>query len=66
MRRRYVSWVDIDPDTGKDLPSSHLGDQQSITVHEPEPIRRKTGLLDAKGQPLLSVEEMDPIGFVRF
>lgn len=36
------------------------------TVHEQEPERRDTGLLDAAGVKLWRVEEKRPIGFVRY
>lgn len=35
------------------------------TVHEPEPEPQPTGILDKQGNELFSVEEMEPIGFVR-
>lgn len=37
----------------------------SEVVIEREPEIRRTGILDASGSPINSVEEMDPIGFVR-
>ena len=35
------------------------------TVHEPDPAPYRTGLLDAFGEPLWAVVELDPIGFIR-
>lgn len=35
------------------------------TVLEPDPTPRETGLLDANGNKLYAVEELDQIGFMR-
>lgn len=34
-------------------------------VHDRDPSPRRTGLLDAHGNPLFLVDQMDPIGFQR-
>lgn len=36
------------------------------TVYEPDSNPRPTGLLDINGNKLFAVNEMEPIGFVRF
>lgn len=36
------------------------------TVFEPDPSPRPTGLFDVSGNELYAVDEMEPIGFVRF
>lgn len=36
------------------------------TVHEPEPRVIDTGLLDASGNKIMAIDQMDPIGFTRF
>jgi hypothetical protein len=38
----------------------------ATTVLEPEPLVRRTGLLDASGNDILVEERMGPIGFTRF
>lgn len=38
----------------------------SLTVYEPHNDWRETGLVDASGNPLMSREEREPIGLVRF
>lgn len=40
-------------------------DYLARTVIEPEQGARETGLLDAQGNKLVSIERMDPIGFIR-
>jgi hypothetical protein len=37
----------------------------SLTVFEQEPSERRTGLLDHHGNPIVSIEQMAPIGFGR-
>lgn len=41
-------------------------DYLARTVYEPEPQSVRTGLLDASGTDIYSIEERDPIGFVRW
>lgn len=62
MNKRYVvmqresdwAWFDIDP-----RPST-------LTVVEATPEARKTGLLNAAGQPLCVIDEPEPVGFIRW
>lgn len=37
----------------------------SVTVFEGERLERRTGLLDVRGNPIVSIEETAPIGFGR-
>lgn len=61
MRKRYV--------TSRNRPRLYnYHDEQVIlagtTVHEAEPQIIETGLLDANGNPIFSIEAMGPIGFI--
>jgi len=51
-------------------PSSDYDDwysfEKTFTVFEQEPVIKKTGILDSKGDEIYSVEEMNRIGFVFF
>ena len=62
MRKRYVV-------TSRSRPHLYsYSDEQVIlagtTVHEAEPQIIETGLLDANGNPIFSIEAMGPIGFI--
>jgi hypothetical protein len=52
------------PDWSGDGPDAE--NYLSRTVHEPDPTPYPIGLLDAQGNELYAVNEMEPIGFVRF
>ena len=61
MRKRYV--------TSRNRPHFYnYHDEQVIlagtVVHEAEPQIIETGLLDASGNPIFSIEAMGPIGFI--
>lgn len=60
--RKYVTGSE----TASEWFDARATDYLARTVHEQEPQRVKTGLLNADGRPLFRVEESDPIGFVRF
>lgn len=36
----------------------------TITCHEPDGVPRRTGLLDARGNPIMATETFEPIGFM--
>lgn len=57
MRRPRLAAMDNDPDAE---------DYLSRTVYEPDDAPQPTGLLDAQGNELYAINEMDPIGFIRF
>lgn len=64
MRKRYVIASKLRPRlySYSDEPVILAG----TTVHELEPELVETGLLDASGNPILTIEnQMDPIGFIR-
>lgn len=54
IARRPRAW-----EAGGDLPPG-----STITIHEDAP--QPTGLLDVRGNELFAVNDLDPIGFVRF
>lgn len=60
MGKRYITqrWSDQWQGEVIDIGQAH-------TVFETERIPRRTGLLDASGNPLYAVDEMDQIGFIR-
>lgn len=70
MRRRYLTAsrrveAQDDPDKEwweKDTNSLDLFDK--LVVHEPETRSRNSGILDAHGNPIIVIEEPEPIGFV--
>lgn len=61
MKRRYTT-------AGIITRWSHADALDSLarTVHEPDPQTFDTGLLDASGNRLFAIDEMERIGFVRF
>lgn len=65
--RRYESrpqaaWVQGEDAYHNDYrPSSAL----SMTVFEQEPCERRTGLLDQRGHPIVSIKQIAPVGFNR-
>lgn len=60
VRPRLAPWRD-DGGFGADAE-----DYLARTVFEKDPSPQHTGLYDAYGEALFSVEEMDPVGFIRF
>jgi hypothetical protein len=63
MRKRYV--------TSRNKPRLYSYQDEQIllagtTVHEAEPQIIETGLLDASGNPIFSIEAMGPIGFIHY
>jgi len=63
MRKRYV--------TASKRPRLYSYQDEQIllagtTVHEAEPQILETGLLDAGGNPIFSIEAMGPIGFIHY
>ena len=62
MRKRYVTASKAKPRLyGYQDDQVHLA---GTTVHEAEPQIIETGLLDASGNPIFSIQAMGPIGFV--
>lgn len=64
MKRRYVTKNWYPTGDWEDYDRSASG--AAHTVFEPDPSPIPTGLLDASGEPILAVDVMDPIGFIRF
>ena len=60
MRRRYVT-LRYSEELGCECPD--IG--QAHTVFEPDRSPQRTGLLDAQGNELFAIDEMDQIGFIR-
>ncbi len=60
MNKRYVTLR-----YSEDLGCECIDMGMAHTVFEPDSSPRETGLLDAHGNKLYSISEMDPIGFVR-
>jgi hypothetical protein len=63
--RRYVVRPRADSEADETWLNYGPGDRETIDVFERERAPRDTGLLDARGERLVAIEDANPIGFVR-